>query len=264
MGYSLTTPLDRPTAHSHASPKTHTPLPRLQERGLRYYSTELSRWASRDPIGEWGGKNLYAFVGNRPISLIDPSGLKAKNDKRCCCAGKPFQFERSCCKDGKVCPGETCTIKIFVGHSGDNMEAKLRSQEGRTGADRISAVSCNQEDMNALIPEEKAYPNSLRHNEYVYKDFQDTGSPQPTVKREMAEELAAATVEANAMCDMATSRGLCCDDITITMVGADKDGDKAIQIFYPGSNGAKVTKVKCGTRTCEQRGGNWEIPRRRR
>jgi RHS repeat-associated protein len=76
MGYHLTTSLARPPARSHASPKTHTPLPRLQERGLRFYSTELSRWVSRDPIGERGGWNLYGFVANAPSTRYDPLGLK--------------------------------------------------------------------------------------------------------------------------------------------------------------------------------------------
>ena len=43
--------------------------------GYRYYSPGMGRWLSRDPIGEFGGLNLYGFVGNRPISRIDPKGL---------------------------------------------------------------------------------------------------------------------------------------------------------------------------------------------
>ena len=33
------------------------------------------RWPSRDPIGESGGDNLYAFVGNDPNNEIDSLGL---------------------------------------------------------------------------------------------------------------------------------------------------------------------------------------------
>jgi hypothetical protein len=37
----------------------------------RYYSPELGRWLSRDPIGENGGWNLYGFVGNDGINKAD-------------------------------------------------------------------------------------------------------------------------------------------------------------------------------------------------
>jgi RHS repeat-associated protein len=43
----------------------------------RGYETASGRgkWLSRDPIGEKGGLNLYGYVGNNPISGIDPLGL---------------------------------------------------------------------------------------------------------------------------------------------------------------------------------------------
>ena len=43
--------------------------------GYRYYSPEMGRWVSRDPIGERGGLNVYGFVVNLPQSSIDPVGL---------------------------------------------------------------------------------------------------------------------------------------------------------------------------------------------
>ncbi|MCH8511167.1 MAG: hypothetical protein LAT83_05890, partial [Kiritimatiellae bacterium] len=43
--------------------------------GFRYYDTETGRWPNRDPIGERGGYNLYAYVNNRSISNIDYLGL---------------------------------------------------------------------------------------------------------------------------------------------------------------------------------------------
>jgi len=41
----------------------------------RYYSPELGRWLSRDPIGERGGYNLYAMVGNGEVNWYDWRGL---------------------------------------------------------------------------------------------------------------------------------------------------------------------------------------------
>ncbi|PWU11446.1 MAG: hypothetical protein C5B50_23305 [Verrucomicrobia bacterium] len=43
--------------------------------GHRYHSPGPGRWLSRDPIEEKGGRNLYAFVLNRPIGNLDMFGL---------------------------------------------------------------------------------------------------------------------------------------------------------------------------------------------
>ena len=41
----------------------------------RAYDSETSSWLSRDPIEEKGGTNLFAYVNNNPVRLIDPLGL---------------------------------------------------------------------------------------------------------------------------------------------------------------------------------------------
>jgi RHS repeat-associated protein len=43
--------------------------------GYRYYKPSTGMWLSRDPIEEGGGENLYFFVGNYPVNLIDILGL---------------------------------------------------------------------------------------------------------------------------------------------------------------------------------------------
>ncbi len=45
--------------------------------GYRYYSPELGRWLTRDPIEEDGGDNLYAFCDNCPLNFADYNGLWA-------------------------------------------------------------------------------------------------------------------------------------------------------------------------------------------
>ena len=42
--------------------------------GYRYYNPSTGRWINRDPKGERGGRNLYRFVSNRPIYLVDTDG----------------------------------------------------------------------------------------------------------------------------------------------------------------------------------------------
>jgi len=47
----------------------------LHYYGLRYYNADTGRFQNRDPIGEQGGLNLYAFVGNDPINQWDVLGM---------------------------------------------------------------------------------------------------------------------------------------------------------------------------------------------
>src|SRR5262249_24625393 len=50
-----------------------------QETGLyyfkyRYYSPELGRFITRDPVGYEAGVNRYAYVNDRPTNYVDPLG----------------------------------------------------------------------------------------------------------------------------------------------------------------------------------------------
>ncbi len=42
--------------------------------GYRFYNGSTGRWLSRDPIGEKGGRNLYAFCRNGGPTKVDPLG----------------------------------------------------------------------------------------------------------------------------------------------------------------------------------------------
>jgi RHS repeat-associated protein len=41
----------------------------------RAYDPDLGRWISRDPIAEQGGINLYRYIENNPVEIVDPLGL---------------------------------------------------------------------------------------------------------------------------------------------------------------------------------------------
>jgi RHS repeat-associated protein len=48
----------------------------LTRFGLRDYEAASGRWTARDPALLGGGQtNLYAYAGNQPVALHDPSGL---------------------------------------------------------------------------------------------------------------------------------------------------------------------------------------------
>jgi len=63
---------------SERTPENAYPRKSLQERGLRFYSPNLSRWLSRDPIGEKGGLGLYMFCANDSVAKHDARGLNTE------------------------------------------------------------------------------------------------------------------------------------------------------------------------------------------
>ncbi|MFN0086213.1 MAG: RHS repeat-associated core domain-containing protein [Blastocatellia bacterium] len=50
------------------------PLTGLIYYRSRWYDAQQGRFATEDPIGIEGGINLYSYVGNNPVSFIDPLG----------------------------------------------------------------------------------------------------------------------------------------------------------------------------------------------
>ncbi|MBI5382311.1 MAG: hypothetical protein HZA31_10465 [Opitutae bacterium] len=53
----------------------------LNDHRNRYYSPGLGRWLSTDPIWFKGGKNLYAYVGNRTVNNPDQFGLCCEKEQ---------------------------------------------------------------------------------------------------------------------------------------------------------------------------------------
>ena len=47
--------------------------------GYRFYSPNLQRWLNADPIQEAGGINLYGFIFNDSVGLVDPLGEAASD-----------------------------------------------------------------------------------------------------------------------------------------------------------------------------------------
>jgi len=68
------------TSGSLTNPFQYTGRESDPETGLyyyraRYYDSTVGRFTNEDPATFLGGHNFYAYVGNDPISFIDPSGL---------------------------------------------------------------------------------------------------------------------------------------------------------------------------------------------
>ncbi len=80
-------------------------LANLYYYGFRYYSPRFARWINRDPIGEQGGINLYAMVGNNAVNKWDKLGFGPGD---CCihCGGDHDEMD---CPDinGTRVPGDS-------------------------------------------------------------------------------------------------------------------------------------------------------------
>jgi RHS repeat-associated protein len=60
----------------------------------RHYGHTLAKWFSKDPIGYLAGDdNLYRYVGNSVVNLVDPAGLQAPVCIYPFCTGTP----KKCC-----------------------------------------------------------------------------------------------------------------------------------------------------------------------
>jgi RHS repeat-associated protein len=53
----------------------YDPLSGLVHFGAREYDAEIGRWTTKDPVGVSSGLNVYAYVKNNPVNLIDPVGF---------------------------------------------------------------------------------------------------------------------------------------------------------------------------------------------
>ncbi|MEW6198851.1 MAG: RHS repeat-associated core domain-containing protein [Planctomycetota bacterium] len=69
----------------------------MSDFGRRYCSATLGRWINRDPIGDFGGANVYAYVGNNPTNRTDYLGMMYIP----CPPGEP------CHEQGPEMPGRT-------------------------------------------------------------------------------------------------------------------------------------------------------------
>src|SRR5207249_2827422 len=71
----------------------------------RDYQPHVGRWATRDPISEQGGRNLYGFVDNSPTARIDVHGAAG--------IGSFFSgLQNYCCPHKCPREGQSCLIGV--------------------------------------------------------------------------------------------------------------------------------------------------------
>jgi len=108
--------------------------------GYRYYSPRLGRWLSKDPIGEAGGLNVFAFLHNGTTAGIDPLGLDrwvvpfpgSAKTTSCLLRYQPLRHDALIYGSGSSCTQvemgmETCRIQPGIHAVKDIVENVLRA-----------------------------------------------------------------------------------------------------------------------------------------
>ena len=107
-----------------------------------FYDPGLQRWINRDPIGEWGGPDLYSFIGNEPSDGADAFGF--------------YKI------DGNKIYVEPCEIVIAYGDQpGKSKPLEFVFPKGKTCAG--GAVVCWPDLTNKKNPQANQIPNSPDH-----------------------------------------------------------------------------------------------------
>jgi RHS repeat-associated protein len=82
----------------------------------RAYDPNLGRWVSRDPAGESGGANLYAYVGNSPQNAVDPLGLMLQGSVQATSTNPGLQLQLQAQQDeDRLLEGVRCRAKLVFG-----------------------------------------------------------------------------------------------------------------------------------------------------
>jgi RHS repeat-associated protein len=114
----------------------------LQFSRARYYDPSAGRFLSEDPVTFLGGHNFYGYVGNDPISFIDPSGL-AKT-----CNIPPIGPHSKLPTPLTKCAGQTLINSIVQTESSGNPNAQ--SNKGASGLMQTTPIAVQELQQQGL------------------------------------------------------------------------------------------------------------------
>ena len=146
----------------------------------RYYDSQAGRFVSEDPARFAGGRNFFAYVGNRPVDHADPLGLKAQDRVLAVCPaglykgiGRPRAV--MCCMGGRYAacveegqyPAMSEKMKTcLLGHESYHIDERLKRDP------KGSCKECNQPDCT-WVPDDQAKGSPERIAEECHASLLD-------------------------------------------------------------------------------------------
>jgi RHS repeat-associated protein len=128
--------------------------------GYRHYNPDMGRWLNRDPIEEWGGKNIYMFTNNLPINKFDYLGLLSSESpslsSTCCLSNNPSG-------KGTGTPRLRCRpVDGLVGLIGSHCYIELVDEDGA----RTGVIGAGPDEKGKLIGWENGFDMNRGGNTY--------------------------------------------------------------------------------------------------
>ena len=122
----------------------------------RWYVPQLDRWPNRDPIGELGGKNLYGFVGNQPLSRWDSLGLLSAGGGT---AHSSMIEHLNYISFTITCPSGTSVQKVTIDYSGALSGLASLGLDNDMLSDAFQGKFSGAGDLGGLVPGYPKTPN---------------------------------------------------------------------------------------------------------
>ena len=148
--------------------------------GCRYYDPRLGRWLSRDPMGESGGFNLYAYCGNDPVNRWDYLGMATEEERHTEAAQALIMQQLYRTKAARERdPEVAASLRAMAEEAGVQADMLGHATEGNYRQDWLRGKYWEHYDVNSPGAWEAAHFYADQFNDKAALAYMDRNSPPP-------------------------------------------------------------------------------------